>query len=584
LRRIGMPKKKETDIITLGLINNFLYSVVDEMTLGLVRTSFTPLAREAFDFQAGLCSNNENGEMLLEGEGTLIHSLVYPNLIRNWLKEHRATTYPGDFIVTNDPYSEAAHLPDIYCWYPIFVGDELAAWTVAGGHLSDVGGSTPGSCACDTTEIYQEGLRIPPIKLYERGIPNDTLFKLIKAASRTPDLVTGDIESYRTACQIGERRFLELVKRYGWEELRVYLDYLLDYAEELMRAEIKAMPDGEYEFTDYMDDDGIDRDKLIKLHVKITVKGDEITYDWTGTSPQVKGAINMPIASLRAIHITALRNMTNPEIPRNSGAFRPVKIFVPEGNLLNPKVPAPVAGRGVTFSRLADVLLGAEAQIAPDKIPACGSGNDTLVMLGGYDESGKVFVIGETNWGGWGGRPFADGIDFGTPPFNNAGNQPCETNEEIYPMLMYDQYSLIPDTDGAGKYRGSLSVARDWRYVGEKEAVLQLRTDRQKVAPYGLVGGQPGALSISVLNPDSDNPRPLAKITISMQKNDVYRLLTQGGGGWGNPLERDVNLVRNDVLNKKVSLQRAREVYGVVIDEKTMEVDLEATNKLRKAK
>ena len=577
-----MAKEKEIDIITLGLINNFLYSVVDEMTLGLVRTSFTPLCRDAFDFQCGLCSSNARGEMLLEGEGTLLHSLVYPNLIANWQKEHRDTTYPGDLIITNDPYSEAAHLPDIYCWAPIFVGDELAAWSVAGGHLSDVGGSTPGSCACDSTEIYQEGLRIPPMKLYERGIPNDTLFKIIRAMSRTPDLVIGDIEAYRTACQIGEQRFLQLAERHGWESLKVYLDYLLGYAEKLMRAEIQAMPDGEYEFTDYMDDDGIDKDTLIKIHLKITVKGDEITYDWTGTSPQVKGAINMPVASLRAVIITALRNMTDPDIPRNSGAFRPVKIIVPEGNLLNPKLPAAVAGRGVTFSRLSDVLLGAEAQIAPNKIPACCAGNDTLVMIGGHDEEGRVFILGETNWGGWGGRPFADGVDFSTPAFSNASNQPCEANEEIFPMFMYDQYALVPDTEGAGKYRGTLSVARDWRYIGKSEAVFQLRTDRQKVPPYGLYGGQPGALSESILNPDTEHRR-LSKTTIKLKKGDVYRLLTQGGGGWGNPLERDVNLVKADVLNEKVSIGRAKEAYGVVIDEKTMEVDLNATKSLREA-
>jgi len=520
--------------------------------------------------------------MLIEGEGTLIHSLVYPNLIRNWKKEHSASTYPGDFIVTNDPYSEAAHLPDIYCWYPIFVGDEIAAWSVAGGHLPDVGGSTPGSCACDSTEIYQEGLRIPPMKLYERGVPNDTLFKLLRAASRTPDMLIGDIEAYRTACQIGEQRFLELVERNGWESLKVYLDYLLEYAEELMRAEIKAMPDGEYEFTDFMDDDGINRDTLLRFHLKVTVKGDEIIYDWTGTSPQVKGAINMPSASLRAIHITALRNMTDPEIPRNSGTFRPVKIIVPERNILNPSMPAAVAGRGVTFSRLCDVLLGAEAQIHPEKMPACCAGNDTLIMMGGYDENGKAFVLGETNWGGWGGRPFADGVDFSTPAFSNASNQPCETNEELYPLFMYDQYALVTDTEGAGKYRGTLSVARDWRYIGETDVVFQLRTDRQKISPYGLFGGEPGAVAESVLNPDT-NPQRLRKQTLTLKKNDVYRLLTQGGGGWGDVLERAAKEVQEDVRNEKVGLRRAREVYGVVMDEKTLEVDLEATRKLREA-
>ena len=564
-------------MITLGLVNNFLYSVVDEMTLGLVRTSFTPLCREAFDFQCGLC--HVNGEMIIEGEGTLVHSLVYPTLVRNWLKEHKKGIYPGDFIVTNDPYSEASHLPDLYCWYPIFVEGELAAWAVAGGHQIDVGGSTPGSCACDSTEIYQEGLRIPPMKLYDRGTPNESLFKIIKASTRVPELAVGDIEAYRTACQIGERRFVELAKRHGWKELNFYLNYLLDYAEKLMRAEIRAMPDGEYEFTDFLDDDGIDRDRPIKIHVKITVSGDEITYDFTGTSPQVKGAINNPYNSAKAIIVTALRNMTDPDIPRNSGVFRPVKLIIPEGNLLNPKLPAAVAGKGVTFSRICDVLLGAEAQIAPNKIPACCAGNDTLVMIGGYDAAGKAFIDGETNWGGWGGRPFSDGVDFCTPPFSNASNQPCETNEERYPMIMYGQYAYVSDTEGPGKYRGSLSVARDWIFLGE-EAVLQLRTDRQKFPPYGLYGGKSGALSESTINPGTENRR-VGKTTLRLKKGDTYRLLTQGGGGWGDPLKRDINMVLEDVRNEKVSVKRAKEAYGVVIHPKTLEIDVQATQLLR---
>jgi len=567
--------KEKIDIIVLRLINNFLYSLVDEMTLGVVRTSFSPLTRDAFDFQCGIC--HANGEMLLEGEGTLIHSLVYPGLISNWMKAHGDATYPDDIMVTNDPYSDAAHLPDIYMWHPIFINNKIVAWSVAGGHLRDVGGSTPGSCACDSTEIYQEGLRIPPMKLYERGVPNKDLFALIEANSRTPMITMGDTEAYHAASHIGEERFLALAKTYGWKTLSIYLDELLDYAERLTRDEIKRMPDGEYEFTDYMDDDGI-TDEPIRLHIKITVAGDEITWDFTGTSPQVKGALNNPYGSSKACVVTALRQMMDANIPRNSGAWRPATLIIPEGNFLNPSLPAAVASRGGTLARESDVMLGAAAQIRPDKIPACASNLDHLLNIGGY-QKGKPFILIETIWGGWGGTSQHDGNDFCTPPFLNGGNQPCEVNEELEP-IMYNQYGYLPDREGAGKYRGSVALVREWKFTGD-EAVLQLRTDRQKYETYGLYGGKNGAPSESFINPDTENRR-IGKITMNLKKGDVYRLITAGAGGWGDPLERDPELVLKDIRDEKVSVKRAREAYGVVINEPVMEINIAETEKLRR--
>ncbi len=570
--------KEKIDMIVLELINNFLYSLVDEMTIGVVRTAFSPLARDSFDFQCGIC--HANGEMLLEGEGTLVHSLIYTYLIKNWMKAHGDSTYPGDFIVTNDPYSGAAHLPDIYMWHPIFINDKLVAWSVAGGHLSDVGGITPGSCSCESTEIYQEGLRIPPMKFYERGVANKDLFDVIRANSRVPMVVGGDIEAYWSACHIGEQRFIELTKTYSWETLSIYLDELLNYAERLTRDEIRRMPDGEYEFTDYMDDDGIDIGIPVKLHLKITIKGDEITYDFTGTSAQVKGALNNPYASTMACIVTALRQMMSLDIPRNGGVWRPVKLIIPEGTLLNPKLPGACASRGGTLARESDVMLGAEAQIRPDKIPACTSNMDHLLNIGGCDKDGKPFILVESIWGGWGGRSTADGIDFGTCTFENASNQPCETNEGIYP-IMYNQYGYVADREGAGEYRGSVALVREWKFIGD-EAVLQLRTDRQKYKTWGLYGGNGGAPSESIINPDTEN-RHIGKITMKIKRGDVYRLITSGGGGWGDPLERDPKMVLDDIRNEKISVKRAREAYGVVINELTMEVDIAETQKLREA-
>ena len=569
--------KEKIDMIVLGLVNNFLYFLVDEMTIGVVRTAFSPIARDAFDFQCGIC--NATGEMLLEGEGTLVHSLIYTGLISNWVKTHGDSTHPGDFIITNDPYSGAAHLPDIYTWYPIFVDNKIVAWSVAGGHLSDVGGMTPGSCSCESTEIYQEGLRIPPMKLYEKGVPNENIFNIIKTNSRVPMVVAGDIEAYRSACHIGEQRFMELVKKYGWETLSIYLDELLDYAERLARDEIRNMPDGEYEFTDYLDDDGIDVGVPVKLYLKITVKGDEITYDFTGTSRQVKGALNNPYGCTMACVVTALREMMSTDIPRNGGVWRPAKLIIPEGTLLNPVLPAAVASRGGTLFRESDVMLGAAAQIRPDKIPATVSTGDHLLNIGGRDKDGRPFILIETLWGGWGGRSTSDGVDYNSPPSENGSNQVIETNEEIYPV-MYNQHGYMPDREGAGKYRGSVALVREWKFTGD-EAIFQLRTDRQRFQPQGLYGGESGAPSESIINPDTEN-RHIGKITMQMKTGDVYRLITSGAGGWGDPLERDMEMVRNDVLNEKVSISRAREAYGVVIKENTLEIDAGETKRLRK--
>ena len=566
---------KKVDPITLGLINNFLYSLVDEMTLTVVRTSFSPITRDAFDFQCGIC--NANGEMLMEGEGALPHSGVYPTLISNWIHSHKKDIKRGDLIVANDPYSDASHLPDIYIWHPVFAGNELAAWTVGGGHLRDVGGSMPGSCASDSVEIYQEGLRIPPLKLYDGGVLNETLYKIIRLNSRTPDIIIGDIEAYRAACYTGEKRFLELIKDYGFDYLKPHLYELLNYAERLVRAEIEAMPDGEYEFEDYLDDDGYSPEP-IRIPVKITINGDNITYDFTGTSPQRLGAMNNPFSTSRTTVITCLRYMVDPTIPRNSGAWRPVKLIIPKGTLLNPELPGACAARGATVGRQMDAIFGAQAQIRPEKMMACASEADVLLNIAGKDSDGKYFIFMETFWGGWGGRASADGVDYNTIPFMNGGNQPCELNEQDF-SIMYNGYGYLPNTEGAGKYRGSLAVVREIKLLND-EATMQLRADRQRFAPYGLFGGLSGAPGDVIINPATDNHHT-GKTNMKLKRGDVIRLVSSGAGGWGNPFERDPDLVLMDVLNEKISVTRAQEVYGVAINEAAREIDMTETKKLR---
>ena len=570
-----MATDNRIDVITMHLINNLLYSLVDEMTMAVVRTSFSPLTRDALDFQTCICK--ADGTIVLEGEGSLLHSLAYSYIISAVRKKYGNAIYPGDIFIDNDPYSDASHLPDVYMIKPIFLGNELIAWAGSGGHMIDVGGRVPGSCACDSTEIFQEGLRLPPVKIYERGTRCEAIFDIIRANSRVPDVLVGDIGAHHAACYTGEKRFLELVDAYGWETLEKYIDELLNYSERRTREELRALPDGVYEFTDYMDDDGLGHGP-IPIHVKITIQDDTITYDFTGTAPQIEGAMNNPVATTRAMVLIGLRCLISPDIPRNSGVWRPVTLIVPDGNLVNPRMPAAVAGRGLTLSRIVDTLMGAEAQILPDRIPACECGSDYLVCIGTHDKERGSKVLVETVWGGWGGRPFADGIDYNTPILLDGANQSCELNERLYPFR-YKRYEYVPDTEGAGKYRGSLAVVRDWEFVGD-EGTLQIRVDRTRQGSWGLQGGLPGSPSKTLLI-SAGSSRELGKVTVPLKRGDVLSLRVAGAGGWGDPLERDVEMVKTDVMNEKVSVGRARDVYGVVIDQETMEVDLEETRKLR---
>lgn len=481
-----MPAKNEADkvdLVTMYLINNLLFSLVDEMSLAVVRTSFSSLARDAFDFQCAVFK--ANGDLIMEGEGTILHSLAYCYIIRGLLTKYGKDIHPGDVFLNNDPYHDASHLPDIYMLEPIFFKGELIAWACSGGHMADIGGRVAGSCACDSTEIYQEGLRIPLVKFYEKGTPNRSVVDLIQANSRLPETILGDLESHHAACHTGKTRLLEMIQTYGWEPLENYIDELMDYSERRTREEIKKLPDGEYEFTDYLDDDGFE-DRRVPIRLKITVAGDTISYDFTGTSPQIRGSMNDPVGTTRAMILIGLRCMIDSEIPRNSGVWRPVKMIIPEGSLLNPVLPGACGGRGATLSRIMDVLMGAEAQIVPDRMPACESGADWLICMGTNDPEYGYTVLTETVWGGWGGRPFADGVDFCTPVFLDGSNQVCELNEKLYPF-MYRQYSYVPDTEGAGKFRGSYAVQREWVFLGE-EGTLQMRTERQRTQSWGLQG------------------------------------------------------------------------------------------------
>jgi N-methylhydantoinase B len=583
-RRAPEPSKTRVkmDAVTLGIVQNHLSTYADEMANTVMRTAYSTIVRDAMDFSTALC--DAQGQTVAQGLtvpfhlGSIHHALGYV------IQKYESRIYPGDIFILNDPFGGGIHLPDIFLFKPIFYQGERIGFAAAVSHHVDVGGRVPGSSACDSTEVFQEGLRIPALKFYERGEPSEALFQLLEKNVRVPTLVLGDIRANLAALGTGEKGFLELAERYGKKVLKAYLAELLDYTERLARAEIQSWPDGEYKFTDYLDDDGVNPDS-IPFHVKITVKGNSLTVDFAGTSPQVRGALNSPLPFTKSAVGYAVRSVMQADIPHTSGLFRAIEIKAPLRSILNPVMPAASAMRGVTGFRLADTVLGALAQAVPARVPAAGEGGVSLVFIGGYEANGEAFVMSDLIAGTWGGRPTKDGIDGITNPAAVVSNIPAELMELEYPVRV-EQYGLIQDTGGAGKYRGGLALIRDWRFVGE-EATVSTRSDRRKHRPYGLQGGLSGApSSFEVFEVIANGKATVrgTKDTFQIRRGDLIRHRTAGGGGWGNPLERDPQMVLKDVLYEKVSVARARELYGVVVDAERLQIDDEATRLLRTEK
>jgi N-methylhydantoinase B len=562
-----MSGRTANDPILLELVKNALDAIVDEMAISLVRTAYSNNLKNAMDMSCALC--DAEGRLIAQGLTLPLHLGSIPDAMAQIRRKFAGRTRPGDVFILNDPFEGGTHLPDFYIFKPIFVGDDLVGWSASIGHQLDVGGKTPGGNGCDATEIFQEGIRIPPIKLHDAGRPVEAVFELIDRNVRVPRQVLGDVRSQVAACLTGERGYLGLLERYGRDLFARTTTTLLDQAERLARNAIKAMPDGVYRFTDHIDDDGIDPDP-IPIVVTVTVAGDRLHCDFTGSAAQVKGAINSPLPFTKSAVYACVRHLIGGEPPNNEGYFRPIEVTAPAGTVVNPVLPASVAARGLTGFRIANAVFGALAQIAPDRVFACEMGGDTGVSFGGYDAERRPFVFLEFLFGSWGGRPTKDGVDAVSSSVVNFSNNPIEVIESEYPVVI-QRYGYVPDSGGAGRFRGGLALVREYRFENP-EGVLQLRTDRRRFVPYGLAGGRAGTRSANVLNPDTA-PRELpAKCTLTVRRGDVFRHVLAGAGGWGDPLTRDPALVRRDVLAEKITPGYARREYGVVLDPATGEV------------
>lgn len=575
---MAAEKTPEIDPITFAVIKNGLDAIVDEMAYDVIRTARSEIVKDVMDYSAAICDTD--GNMIAQAKTVALHLGAVPEAMGVVLEQYGDGLVPGDAVILNDPYQGGMHLPDIFMFMPIFDADaNLQGFSVVICHHTDVGGRVPGSNASDSTEIFQEGLRIPALKLFEAGEPNETLFKLIDINVRLPDRVIGDLKAQFAACRTGARELGKMFDRYGSEMTAMYFAELLDYAERMTRAEIAAWPDGTYSFTDYIDDDGFS-DTPLPIAVAITVHGDSVTVDYEGSAPQVPAALNSTKSYTNSCTYLSVRCCLKGDIPNNAGVFRAITVNAPEASIVNPKIPAACAARALTGYRVVDAMFGALAQIVPDRVPAAGEGGNTVVCLGGYREDGAPFIIVDMICGAWGGRPDKDGIEAITNPSQNLSNTPVETMESQHPVRV-EEYALVADSCGAGKWRGGLGVARSYRLLAP-EAGLQLRADRMKILPYGLAGGGPATGAVNEMTTGAGEHINLpSKINRRMAAGDLVRHVQPGGGGFGDPLTRDPERVAQDVWNTKISAAYAREHHRVVVDPDTGVLDRSATEALR---
>ena len=541
------------DAMSLELVKNSLDSITDNMAGTLARTARSLIVRDSHDFSVALC--NAQGELVTAGVGIAVHLGSIPNALISLPPEIRNTLEEGDIVITNDPYAGGMHLPDFFVLKPMFLDGELAGFAAAVAHMADVGGRVPGGNAADSTEIFQEGIRIPPTKLYARGLLDESLLRVIRANVRQPDILMADLYAEIAACNTAEAEFQGIARRLGPQVLGRYMRELIDYGERMARAALQELTPGRYNFVDFIDDDGVGGDP-VRIEVAVDVGADGIAVDFTGTSPQVRSAINAPLSITRSAVAFVVKAIIGREIPNNSGFLHLLSVSAPEGSIVNMAFPAACAARAVTAYRVTDALFGAFAPLRPERVPAAGDGGPAVISVGGEDQDGVPFVFMELISSASGGRPGLDGLEGVASPIVNAQNTSCELIEATYPLRV-EHYGFVPDSGGAGQYRGGLAVRRDVRFLGRR-AVLQIRSDRAAIRPWGLAGGGPGSHSKNLLFSADGVARELpSKIVTDIQTGAMWRHVTASGGGWGDPARRALEATARDLEEGKLSTDRA---------------------------
>lgn len=523
-----MTARRKVDPIELEIFKSIFISIAEEMGVTLCRSSFSPNIKERRDFSCAIF--DKAGKTVAQGDHLPVHLGAMPLSVLSAI-EH-VDLGPGDTVILNDPFKGGTHLPDITLVSPVYVkGRSRPAYFVANrAHHSDVGGISPGSMPL-ATEIFQEGVIIPPVKLVRRSRIDKDILSLVLANVRTPEEREGDLTAQLAANRIGEKRLLEITQKYGYKKISAYMKHLQDYSEKIMRQAIREIPDGDYRYSDYLDDDGVSR-KPIKIQVLIRIRGDSAEVGFTGTDPQTAGSINANYAITLSATMYVFRCIIRGDVPCNSGLLRPIKLIAPEGSVVNARSPAAVAGGNVeTSQRITDVLLGALSKAVPGRIPAASSGTMNNITFGGFNPAaGKNFAYYETIGGGMGASPESNGLSGVHTHMTNTRNTPVEALEHYLPIRVR-RYSLRKSSGGKGRFRGGDGIVREFEFLAP--AQVNILSERRKFPPYGLAGGTPGKRGSNILIQNGKRTSLGGKASFLVRQGDIVVVKTPGGGGYG---------------------------------------------------
>ncbi len=559
---------RNVDPVSLEVVGNYLVSAVREMNTTLRRTSYSTILRESMDCSTALF--DPLGQMIGQADHVPSHQGSLAKAARMVAED--IPLDPGDVIILNHPYEGGTHHPDIMIFKPVFHDGHLVAIASALGHHIDVGGRSPGSISTDARDVFEEGLMIPPMKLYRRGELVPEILKMIEANIRVPEKTLGDIRAEISAVTIGERRYLELVERYGREELARIVAGVLDYSEALMREDLAKLPNGSYSAEGFLDSDGID-DEPVRVFVTVTLDDGNVTVDFTGSNSQVRGPFNCSHSSVYSAVYAAIRYMANPIIRQNEGCYRPIEIIRPEGTIVNPMKPAPISGRFTTLERIADTIVLALNQArGEDQVGSGVACVCSFAANGTYPDSNRRFVCFEIFGGGWGGTMRGDGLDASFGLMANCYDTPIEAVELEYPLRV-ESYNLVTDSGGPGRNRGGLGHYRHTRYL-HGEGYFTNRSETAKFPPKGVLGGRPGRPSRQrLVRADGTVEALPSKITnLTIRAGDLIEMEMPGGGGYGAPTAREPARVLDDLLDGKITPEAASEIYGIVVNDGALDI------------
>ena len=565
------------DTILFEVIRNALVEATEEMSVSLQRTAYSTNIKTRLDYSCAFV--DAQGRMVAQAFCQPAHLVTIGRLVPRAVAEYgRENLGPGDALLVNDPHRQASHLNDIFLITPFYFEEELIGYVANTCHHVDVGGGAPASVGA-FREIYQEGVVLPVVKLLSRGEVVADILKMLLANVRAKKEVAGDLRAQIAANDIGIRRLTHLIKRYGTATLRSYIDKLIEYSEQRTRAEVRTLPAGTFTAEGCLDDDGVSGEP-VRFKVRVDVMGDRVRFDFSGTDAQRAAPMNCNLTQTFTACVYVLKCLIDPDIPLNEGFYQPIEVVAPKGLAVNPRPPTAIVGGWEVCSRLCDILFKAFSDAMPEKVPAGTKAMICHAGFGGRDpRSGEYYCFLETLAGGYGARWSSDGPDAVQTHAQNTQNAPVEETERNYPVRI-PRYSLVEDSEGPGRFRGGLGLCREYTFV-DHEPLFTILADRARFPPWGLFGGEEGLRARYSLVSNGVEREIGSKTTVTVAQGDLLRMETCGGGGYGPPWERDPELVLGDVRERKISMARARERYGVAIDPQLLRVDERETAELR---